>query len=510
MLKFIACLSLVFVLVACGSGGDNYPVEPDTNATIGDIPTDNAETDAEAEHFPHDIPRYNEYFISLRIEPSERTVQGMSHITFTNRSAVEMETIVLRVYLNAFSEGVEPSPVFSEFYWRAFPHGRDFGFMDIEYASVDNEAVDFTLDETVLTLFLPEPLAPNATIQILLQYDAFVPQIAHRTGGNDYALWFGMFLPVLAVFDEDSGWKAHAHYPAGSPFVLETANYQIEITTPIRYVVVGTGLRTEVVFGDTDTKITHFVAHQARDFAFAISPYFNHAHISTESGIDIHFYYYTESLLVDEILEMASRSMSHFEEYVGMFPLGHVTIIETELLQDSASFSQIVFVDSWYLRRRPRLWAVAHGLGNQWFANIIGTNRITEPWLTEGLTRYIQAGIFYATPEALRARMESDHASIADSTTLYLSHGLYFSPNWAHYAFSHGRKAMLMIYALHDKMGDEIFWQFISDYYQTFSFGIATVDDFVQLAEYNLGECLLDFFDLWLNYGTVPPLPERI
>jgi hypothetical protein len=272
---------------------------------------------------------------------------------------------------------------------------------------------------------------------------------------------------------------------------------------------VGTGLRTEEVIADTDTKITHFVAHQARDFAFAVSPYFNHAHISTESGIDIHFYYYTESLLVDEILEMASRSMSHFEEHVGMFPLGHVTIIETELHQDSSSFSQIVFVDSWYLGRRPRFWAVAHGLGNQWFANIVGTNRITEPWLTEGLTRYIQAGIFYPSPETFRARMESDHASIAEGTTLYLSRGLYFSPNAAHYAFSHGRKAMLMIYALHDKMGDEVFWQFISDYYQTFSFGIATVDDFIRLAEAALYECLQDFFGTWLNYGTVPPLPEK-
>jgi len=340
-------------------------------------------------------------------------------------------------------------------------------------------------------------------VQLLLQYDASVPRGTHRIGRNDFAMWFGMFLPVLAVFDGEY-WNTDAYYPAGHPFFLETANYNVEIVTPLRYTVVGTGLRTEEV--TADTKVTRFSAHQARDFSFAISPYFQHVVVQTDSGTSIHLYHYTE-LNPDEILDVMRRSMEYFESRVGIFPFGHVTVVETSLPFSNASFSQIVFVDSLYLSRGGRYWGVAHGLGNQWFANIVGTNRVAEPWLTEGLTRFVQAGIFYSTPEALRERMEAEFTSIKNRTTLYLDRGIYASPDHAHYAHAHGRKAMLMVYSLYVRMGEYVFWEFIAEYFQTYTFGIATVEGFISIAEQFYGASLREFFDEWLNVGTVPRLP---
>ncbi|MCL1842382.1 MAG: hypothetical protein FWF79_01065 [Defluviitaleaceae bacterium] len=505
MLKIIAVLLLLAMFAGCGGQEDyeNYPTpEPDIVNGNGQINGDNEEPEN------RDIPRYNDYQVSLEIDPAERTVRGISHITFTNRASVPLETIVLRVYLNAFREDVAEPPVFSELEWRAFPNERDYGHLDIEFAFKNDENLEFELAGTVLTLFLPEPLEPYATSRLTLQYSALIPRIAHRTGTNDYAMWFGMFLPVLAPFDAERGeWQTEAYYPAGSPFLLEAAEYRVEIITPMRYTVVGTGLRTEEVIADTDTKITIFTAHRVRDFAFAVSPYFNHSHVFTESGIDIHLYFYSQDLDTEEVLDIARRTMEYFEENVGIYPPGHVTIVETELFVDSDSFSQIIFVDSWYLSRGGRYWAVAHALGNQWFANVIGTNRITEPWLTNGLTRFVQAGIFYPTAEALRGRMERDFASIQNRTTLYLNRGLAYSTNRAHYAHAHGRKAMLMLYSLYHLMGHENFWALISSYYETFFFDTATIQDFISLAEEKHNGSLRSFFNEHIDAGTVPELP---
>lgn len=503
MKKIFLTITLVLLFASCTVR------EEENFFALGDDVTQEEEAslqEEEIETLMPDIPRYDKYRVSLEIDPEGRTASGLSHITFTNRAGVSLNEVVIRTYLNAFDKDAEP-PVFPELEWRAFPNGRDFGSITIQYAFLDHEPLEFFHDGTVLTLNLPEPLEPFETVQLLVQYGAIIPQISHRTGANEFAQWFGMFLPVLAVFDDETGWHTEPHYASGEPFLLEMANFRVEITTPARYSVVGTGLRTEEVMNDTDTKITHFTAHQARDFAFALSPYFHHANTSTESGIDIHIYYYTETLQPDEILESARRSMEFFERNVGTYPLGHVTIVETELTQDSLSFSQIVFADSRSLRRGGPYWSLAHGLGNQWFSNVVGTNQIAEPWLTEGLTRYIQAGLFYHTPDELRTRMEHDFESIEDATDLFLRRGLDASENRVHYAYTHGRKAMLMLYALNSRMGDEIFWQFISDYYQKFSFNIATVNDFTALAEETLGECLQDFFAEWLDSGTVPQLP---
>ncbi|MCL2357378.1 MAG: M1 family metallopeptidase [Defluviitaleaceae bacterium] len=512
MRKIFIIFGLLLFFAGCACDEVTLPDEPDPPVNSGN----SADSPYEPEQHeppvhepeptpPVAIPERDEHRAFLTISPAERLVSGSSHITFTNRTGGELETVVLRVYLNAFCRDAENSPVFPELEWRAFPNGREYGNIGIEYAFANDEPLSFELDETVLTLKLNKPLAPYQTVRLFLLYTAEIPQIAHRTGGNENALWFGKFLPTLAVYD--NGWNTDAHYPAGNPFFVQAANYRVEITTPSRYTVVGTGTRTEEVIIDTDTKITRFTANHARDFAFALSPHFLTAQAITETGVTIHLYYFTETLNPEQILESALRSMNFFEERISVFPLGHVTIVEAELMQDSIAFSQVVFADSWYLARGGQYRAIAHGLGNQWLSQIVGTNRVAEPWLTNGLTRFVQAGVFYQDADTLRSRMERDYVTINERTTLIMANGLGASPNWAHYAHTHGRKAMLMTYNLHELVGEEVFWQIISEYYRRFAFEIADANDFINLAEEISGRNLQNFFSRWINEGTVPGLP---
>ena len=454
-----------------------------------------------------EMPLYNDYIVTLEIDPYTRTVQGMSEINFTNRSDIPLDTIVMRVFLNAFQEHALPRPYFENQITRLSRPGweRGFGYMEIQYASMNDETLEYRLDGTILTFILPEPLQPNVTVQILLQYNAYVPKLAHRIGGNNFAMWFGMFLPVLAVHGEN-GWHTDAYYPAGEPFFVETANYDVTITLPIRYVAVGTGVRTEEIIEDTDTRITHFSAPMTRDFAFAVSPYFGHAHVATDSGIDIHFYYHTSILEADRILDVARRSVEYFETRIGVPLFGQISIVEANLVSYSASFSQVVFIDT-RCALMDNLWCMAQGLGNQWFANIIGTNRVKEPWLSNGLTQFIQTGVFYETSEALRERIDQEHAIIRSQTDLHLSEGLAIHTSHAHYTDTQGRKAMTMLYALQRLIGYENFGELIARYYYEFSYGIATTEDFIRIAN-ELSDGNLDFFFYhWMQMGTVPELP---
>lgn len=515
MPKFILrAVLLLIMLTACGRQNTeeipSVPLNGNGEPIIMVEPSENTNAEQPPTLPIIEIPPFNDYIIDLEIDTENRTVQGISRIEFTNRTQEELYTIVFRVYLNAFRENMTPRPYFSDNEWRLSRRGweRGFGYMDIQYASINHQTVGFHIDNTVLTLHLSEAVKPEQTVQLLLQFNAYIPKIAHRTGGNEHAMWFGMFLPVLSVFDEN-GWNTEPLYPAGEPFYLETANYNVTITTPMRYTVVGTGLRTEEVIEDTDTRITRFTAQMVRDFAFALSPYFNHAQIATNSGIEIHLYYHTSSLQTEHILDTARISMEYFEEKVGAYPFGHVTIIETDLLAESTAFSQVVFVDTRHFlyNLHGNLWWLANGLGLQWFANVVGTNRVAEPWLDEGLTRFVQAGIFYNQTE-LRERIERERNSIIHRTDLYMTLNLSNFNNRAHYAYTHGRKAMVMLYALHHEMGDDNFWALISEYYYNFSFAIATANDFIRIAEEIHGSNLDYFFSKWMEVGYVPELPE--
>ena len=506
IISYISFIALLLLLASCGTGGSgangDLNLEEDPPVYVADPYPE----EIEPEPIPLVTPAYNEYIVLLEIDTEERTVDGVSQVLFTNCTGVPLETIVFRLFLNAFSENHYPKPFFEEHESRVFRRGLDFGFIDISYTFLDNDLLKHTVDGTVLTLYLPEPLMPDVTARLFLHYNAYVPQIAHRTGANEYAMWFGMFLPSLAVFDED-GWRTDHYYPAGDPFVLETANYRVDIITPIRYLVVGTGHRTEEVIGDTDIKVTSFEAHQARDFSFAISSKFNHEYTMTYSGIDIHLYYFTAGFPSERVLEVSRFAMEYFESRIGTFPFRHVTIAEADLVTDSASFSQMVLIDGNAIAQE-NFWGLAHGLGDQWFANVVGADRVRYPWLDEGLTRFVQAGIFFQTPEDLRKRMERERMTIEHRTDLYLSADLSEYASWSHYVFAQGRKAMLMFYSLRHRMGYESFWQLINRYYHEFSFQIATGADFFELAEKIYEGSLTDFIDDWMHSGRVPALPE--
>ena len=505
MAKLIVCLFFLVLLSSCGRlHSETEPTETPVYEYFAYYPEEQTTYEEPEDILVNPVFLYNTYFVSLEIDTEERIVYGFLRVVFANRTGGPLETVVVRTFLNAFSEGYTPRPFFAEHEHRVFRSEESFGFLHIQYVSVDNETIPYIHDGTVLTLYLDTPMEAGSAVQITLQFYAAIPRIAHLTGSNDYAMWFGMFLPMIAVFGED-GWHTEEFFPAGSPFILETASFYVDVVTPTRYTVVGTGLRTEEIIEDTDVKITTFAAHQVRDFAFALSSYFNHARITTESGVDIHFYYFTIGILADEVLQNAKMGMEHFEERIGMFPFQHITIIETDISLEHASLSQVVFIDT--IPIRQNIWnGLLHATGNQWLKNIIGTNRILYPWLSEGLTRFVSASLLYDSSLEFGEFILRQHESISPYDNLYLTSPLGDFGTWRHYAFTHGRKAMLMVYALYNRMGADVFWDFLNEYYLTFSFGMTSGQGFFRLAEEVYGESLEDFVTLWFGSGTVPRL----
>jgi len=472
-------LVLVLVLaVACGRGAQNgysdsspIPYEVETYNNYDETP----------ESPPLYIPSFDHYDVSLTVDPTTRTVSGITRTTFTNRTGEPLDTIVLRVYLNAFSE--EYQNFLPEFEQSIFRNGSSYGYMDIQHVTINNEDLPYIFAGTVLYLHPEESLAPWETVQLVLQYSAQIPMIAHRTGANDKAMWFGMFLPVLAVL-EDDGWLIPDYYPFGEPFMMGMASFEVEIITPADYIVVGTGVTTEEIpIVEDDTRVTVFTATNARSFAFAISPYFQR---QTSYGGDIHLYYYSNDLPVDGIMEIVSNGMEMLSERIGQYPFGHISIVETDMFIEGMSFSNVIFLDTSVLQT-PDVHAITRLLGQQWFSTMVGSNPTTEAWLSRGLIRYIVAKLF------------NDRAVVEYRKDLSLDNDFGVFDNWTDYFLTHHIKGMQFFSALNNRMGEELFWELIQQYFQTFYFRIATREDFFLLAEEIYGESLRDFFDEWFE-----------
>ena len=511
-LFIIILLTLIAVTSACNNGSyqDNTINIIDPPIYIVDAPNEGTQLPSNDIAMPElDIPPFNEYTITLEFESETRMINGIGSVRYTNRTNTNLTELVFRVNLNAWNENADILPYTREVYRQIFRSGRSNGFMNILHVFHDNEELFFNLKDTVLTITLPYALEPKETTQINIQFDAYIPSIAHRTGANDRAVWAGAFLPVEAVFGSN-GWHTEPYYPIGTPFILEAANYVVEIITPLDYTVAGTGSKTENTLDDR--KITRFTVQMAsRDFAFAISPDFRRTSQTTPLGVEISLYYYTDDLPVDHILNTAVETMTFFEETVGAYPYSHLSIVETDMFISSVGFSTIIFMDSNHLRNAG-LRDLRSEIGRQWFSSIIGGNPIEEAWLSGGLTFLLRDGLLGQTEE-LRTLIESTHRGlqnrlIPNEYSMRIASPIWYYNTWGDYFRIQRQKSGIMFYALYREMGEENFRELLREYYSQFAFRIASSADFISIAENIHGRSLAPFFNYWLHTTELPELPE--
>jgi len=450
---------------------------------------------------------YAEYDVSMDVNPDTRTITGVEKIKYTVTADAGLDALFLRIYLNAFQENVSIKPYFPEFENKIFKNGKDYGYMNIVNASVDNEDAAFTQAGTVLKITLPERVQAQQTVNLTIQFNAYVPAINARTGANDQAMWMGSFLPCMAVYDKE-GWHTEPYYPAGDPFYTEAATYLVNVNTPADYTVIGPGSVT--VSESNQIKTTTFSSTLIRDFAFVVSKAYQMEQISTGSGVEINFYHSTDMNDSTAILALAKQSLEYYENLLSGYPYDSLNLVECGLYGDMGmSYAQVIFLDENYLRTSTDWRLIAHEIGHQWFAGIIGNNQIQYAWLDEGMTTALQEGIWLDDTQlynkmlsdysALSARLESlPHKSLSDDISVYT--------NWSDYYNIQYIRAKLMIYNLRLKMGHELFESFLKEYYAQYAFSIVDKDLFIITAQNVYKSDLSDFFARWMDAETLPPL----
>jgi len=455
-----------------------------------------------------DSTGYNDYSIVAEVDPETRTVTGVEKVIFKNRTGMALDQVYFNLYLNAFTRTATYQPYFDAAASVIFPAGKDYGYINITNAMINNKGAVFNTKETVLTVFFPEPLQPNAEAEITLIFDAYVPAINYRTGANDAAMWMGNFFPILALYDEN-GWHKGPYYPAGDPFYANIANYHVKVTTPLGYTVVGTG--EEVSVESNDIKTTDITATLVRDFAFVIGREYKVDTLKTQSGGYVNLYHFTETENTGDLLNVAVRWLDAYSTHIGSYPYTSLDIVEVGALPIAGgiSYPGIAFVDATYFHSEAKQEWLAKEIGHQWFYNIIGSNQVKEAWLDEGLTEYVYQSLSLS-PDALAAQMALDYATLQSELPFIenpsLLQDLSVYKSWQEYHSIQHIRAKLMMYALEQKIGTEAMHTFLKMYYDRFSFRLVNRAGFTTMAEEVSQMDLDEFFRGWMEDFTLPPL----
>jgi hypothetical protein len=430
------------------------------------------------------------YHIDLTIAEDLYHVTGQQEVRYTNMETVALDEVQFRLFPNILG-----------------------GAMNVSELRVDGDSVTPQLDlnDSLLIVPLASPLEPGQSKVIEMDFEVEVPQTVERNYGVqayfEEVLALAHAYPMIAVYD-DEGWNAEVPPQSGDVTYADASFYVVNITAPAEVTVVPSGTVIERSQEGQTQELT-VASGPARDFYLAASP--RYEEVSDTFG-EVTIRSYAPGGLeagARAALEIAAESLELFNAKYPPYPYTELDIVGTPTLAGGIEYPGLIVVTlplydlgSGDQRIRQSLeGVVAHEVAHQWYYNLVGDDQLDDPWLDEALAQYLtyeyftdqygpggEAG-FRASLEARWERVNFAEIPIGLPVAEY--DGQEYS------AIVYGRGPLFFI-ALRDQMGEEAYNNFLREYTEQRSWGIATPEFLQSLAEENC-TCDLDaLFEEWV------------
>lgn len=184
--------------------------------------------------------------ISIDVNPPDRQISGTQTITYTNNSPYQLGILLLRLYQNVhLPTAVREEPVSNAFFTDGFTLDR----LVLDGTELDPD-IRLLNGGTVALITLPEPLGPDASVELEMDWHYDIALESPKDGAVDPTTYFvAYFFPRVTPFSDADfsrtagiGWDA-SEYTARSGRELDNdfADFTVDVTVPKDFVVWATG-----------------------------------------------------------------------------------------------------------------------------------------------------------------------------------------------------------------------------------------------------------------------------
>jgi poly-gamma-glutamate capsule biosynthesis protein CapA/YwtB (metallophosphatase superfamily) len=342
------------------------------------------------------------------------------------------------------------------------------------------------LSDGFLRANLPLPLAPGEVLTLGLNYNLRLPPVDPRGWPPEGSLGFtadlvqaGDWYPVLAPYRNGEGWQTWAAHAVGDPTVYPLGDYDLSVQADEEIVVAGGG------FAERQGNVWRFHLENARGVAFAASPDYQVVEGEAD-GIQVRSYYLPDYADAGQgALEAAIQALGLYEELYGPYPYNDLVVAQNGYfgaMEYSATASVSGFAYVTYGDKPESLLValVAHEVAHQWWYGGVGNDQVNEPWLDEAFAMYSEH-LFYERlyPDALDWWQEERVDKLLEAgQPVPIDTAIYDYASTRDLVYSMYGQAARFMDELRELMGDEAFFAFLQDYYQTNTGRIVTAQDF--------------------------------
>jgi hypothetical protein len=435
------------------------------------------------------------YLLDLQLNYSTKAAVVNETISYPNSTGESLTNLVLAVEPNLWSGG-----------------------FSLKSLSVDNQPVtNYTIEPMSqrLEIPLPQPLPPGETITITMSYGLILPQMQAYSnpeeirpqiyGYSERQMNFVDWYPFVVPYIPGQGWVLHNPWYYGEHLVYDLADFDVTVTFTdgADPKIAASGAEVELATEATPSGAVsrRFVLEAGRTFALSISDFFRVA-MQTVGDVTVYSYYFAFYNDAGEaLLQTTVEAMQVYNERFG--PYRHKTLSAVQGdFNDGMEFSAFYFISRDYFnlyKGTPENYLVtigAHETAHQWWFDSVMNDQGIEPWLDEALSTYSER-LYYESvyPDLVDwwwsyRYFEFQNAGYVD-TPIYDGGGQ--RPYWDKVYLTGAR----FFEELRQRLGDEIFFAFIKDYYTQQLGKRATGTDFFRILREHTSA---DISDLMIKY----------
>ena len=325
------------------------------------------------------------YDLTLRLDPEAGVLTCSQRVDFRNCTGDSLDTLTLRVYLNAFASEETSPAALEEIYDACYPGGFSPGYMELFDVTWQGEAASWRYADTaktVLEIDVPA-IAPGDGGALFLRWAAHIPACAHRTGYADGVWQLGNVVPLLSLY-RDGAWRQDEYSPIGDPFVSECADFQVRLVLPDGYVPACTAFLSETAAGVWEGR-----ALASRDFALCVSDRYETAR--AVAGDTLVSAYAFDKAGARRALDAAKKALETFEGLYGDYPWPAFSVCPVDFPFGGMEYPGLVMLAKGYFaadQRDSMELVLAHETAHQWFYALVGSDQVNDPWQDEALCEW--------------------------------------------------------------------------------------------------------------------------
>ncbi|MBK9301838.1 MAG: M1 family metallopeptidase [Bacteroidetes bacterium] len=495
------------------------------------------------------------YKIDARIDEKTRVIEATEELTYWNNSPDALPFVYFHLYQNAFTKGSylqELHRVNNQPIRRLGTYQQQGLGTLVEDMQVNGKKVKVELDNTLMKVYLPQPLKPGESVVFTMKFATFFDTGDFRRRmavymSSGFPHFNGVhWYPRISVYDIKKGWDTDQHL--NKELYGDYGLFDVKLNFANNYIVEATGaiqneqevlpaeLRkkldiknfankpwnekpsTIIPYDSTKRKTWHYIANNVHDFAFTADPAYRIGETVWNGVRCIALVNESHAAKWQTASAYVAKIIQTFSEDFGMYEYPKMVAADAN---DGMEYPMLTLDGG----AEPDFHGLfVHEIAHNWFYGMIGNNETYRAALDEGFTQFltswgltrIDGDTMIETKEKNKYKRNHREPKLTRDRNVYnrymfdaMRHDdkpLNTHSNDFHSAIAHENgysnvyhKTATMLYNLQYTLGDSLFQQAMKHYVAKWKFAHPYFEDFRQsIIEYTHQD-LNWYFDQWLE-----------